>query len=423
MASRLLWITVLLPHVQCLPWFGRNDPEVTMTVPQIVEHWGYPVEIYKAVTQDGYILELHRIPHGRNGPTTNGSRPVIFLQHGLECSSSNWVTNLPEQSAAFVFADAGFDVWMGNMRGNKYSKRHVDFHPSSSRFWEFTWDEMAQYDLPAMINQALVVTGQPHVYYVGHSQGTLTMFSKLSTDPAFAQKIKMFFALAPVGSVKHIKGLFKTLVNDFTPEFTAWTKVFGAGEFYPNNWLTKAFSSAACANTVVQEELCKHFLFSIAGPGDKGLNKAIRMEEEPLLPFKFQSRIAVYLGHTPSGTSSMNILHWIQMVKTGTVAKFDYGEAGNLAKYGKDTPPLYNFKKIPSALPIHIFTGGNDWLADNEDINGYLSPNIEHLQGKTVLPEYNHLDFIWGLNAARDVYHPIANHIIGQHFASIQRRA
>lgn len=72
--------------------------------PQIIERWGYPVEIYPVTTEDGYILDMHRIP---NGLTEKGSKqrpkPVIFLQHGLEASSSNWVTNLPYQSAGNNF--------------------------------------------------------------------------------------------------------------------------------------------------------------------------------------------------------------------------------------------------------------------------------------------------------------------------------
>lgn len=60
----------------------------------------YPVETHHAITFDGYILELHRIPFGRNNKQqVTKQRPVVFLQHGLLCTSSVWVMNLPNQSA------------------------------------------------------------------------------------------------------------------------------------------------------------------------------------------------------------------------------------------------------------------------------------------------------------------------------------
>lgn len=41
------------------------------------------------------------------------SNVTLFNEHRL---IADWVVNLPGQSAGFVFADAGFDVWMGNSR-------------------------------------------------------------------------------------------------------------------------------------------------------------------------------------------------------------------------------------------------------------------------------------------------------------------
>ena len=98
-------------------------------------------------------------------------RPVVFLQHGLLGSSADWSTNIPSQSAAYVFADSGFDVWMGNVRGNVYSLKHRSYSHLYPRYWNFSFDEMATIDVPTMVRKALAVSRQKSLYYVGHSQG------------------------------------------------------------------------------------------------------------------------------------------------------------------------------------------------------------------------------------------------------------
>ena len=72
-------------------------PLLLMLQPQLMAKYGYPVETHSVQTEDGYILELHRIPHGKLGPA-NSTRPAVLLHHALLCSSFDWVGLGPEKS-------------------------------------------------------------------------------------------------------------------------------------------------------------------------------------------------------------------------------------------------------------------------------------------------------------------------------------
>ena len=58
---------------------------------------GYPVEIHKTITEDGYILELHRIPHGI-GQDRKEKRKPVYLNHCLLCSSADFIMNSPDKA-------------------------------------------------------------------------------------------------------------------------------------------------------------------------------------------------------------------------------------------------------------------------------------------------------------------------------------
>lgn len=102
------------------------------------------------ITEDGYMLNLHRIPCGRAG--CDGKRQPVFLQHGILASSADWVLSGPEKALGFILADLGYDVWLGNARGNTYSRHHISMSTNDKKYWDFSFHEMAIYDIPAEID-------------------------------------------------------------------------------------------------------------------------------------------------------------------------------------------------------------------------------------------------------------------------------
>ena len=103
----------------------------------MIARMGYPSETHTVVTEDCYILEMHRIPHGK-GIQANQSAPILLV-HGVLGSSADWVMGIPEKSLGYILADAGYDVWLGNMRGNTYSRAHCELDPNNLDFWDFRY--------------------------------------------------------------------------------------------------------------------------------------------------------------------------------------------------------------------------------------------------------------------------------------------
>lgn len=107
-------------------------------------------------------------------------------------------------------ADLGYDVWLGNARGNRYSRQHIRFNPDGNRsnrrnFWDFSWHQVGVIDLPTMIDYVLDETDFPKLHYIGHSQGTTSFFVMGSELPAYNDKIIAMQALAPVAFMSNLR--------------------------------------------------------------------------------------------------------------------------------------------------------------------------------------------------------------------------
>jgi lysosomal acid lipase/cholesteryl ester hydrolase len=63
-------------------------------------------------------------------------------------------------------------------------------------------DEMARYDVPAIVDYVTTYTGAAKIGYIGFSQGTAQGFAALSTQPRTAARVSAFAALGPAVTVR-----------------------------------------------------------------------------------------------------------------------------------------------------------------------------------------------------------------------------
>jgi lysosomal acid lipase/cholesteryl ester hydrolase len=183
---------------------SKDDQKFSMksSTADFIESCGFKCSDHFVTTKDGYILGIHRITNqvqSNTGGSEPSTLPPVLLWHGFLMSSEVWVCSPdPKMSLALTLSKAGYDVWLGNTRGNKYSAKHIKLKQSQSRFWDFSFDQVALDDVPSTVDYILKTTNHSSLTYIGFSQGTAQAFAGLSFSQELNQKINLFVALAPV---------------------------------------------------------------------------------------------------------------------------------------------------------------------------------------------------------------------------------
>ncbi len=355
--------------------------DIQRSIEEIVISKGFKFESHYVKTEDGYTLALFRIPGGKN--CENGSLlPPVLLQHGVFDSSDGWVCNGEDHSIAFVLANNNFDVWLSNSRGNKYCKIHDKYDEKSYEFWQFSFNELGIYDVPAVIKYIREInkSGEKIIYF-GHSQGTSLMFSGLAQKFDFYKdNLKLFVALAPVARLSNLGSTLLSLLSSISVhKLMKKAKVY---EMCPNTKGTKKFINFMEKHA---NGLTNFFLGLISDSDSKECND--------------QNSLAVYLNHYPCGCSLKCLIHFVQIIKAKKFVYYDYRKEANCHIYHQKEPPEYDLNVIKD-FPIMLICGEKDKLASPNDVrwlNDVLKKNVIYFN---IIPKLGHLSFM----CAKDFY-------------------
>ncbi|PNY29079.1 lipase [Tolypocladium capitatum] len=354
---------------------------------ELCQLWGYEAEEHIVQTKDGFLLGIHRLQwrKGEEGQKVNNGpgslkKRIAYLHHGLLMNSEVWVCLTDEQRCLpFELVERGFDVWFGNNRGNKYSKKSIHCSPTTVKFWDFSMDEFAFHDIPDSIAYILDTTGQKSLSYIGFSQGTAQAFATLAIHPNLNNQVNVFIGLAPAMAPAGLSnGVVDSLVKA-SP--SVLYLMFGRRSI---------LSSATMWETLLYPPLFSRVI-------DMGLSFLFGWRTRNI---STSQKLAAY-PHLYSFTSTKTVVHWFQIIRNKCFQMYDddvhqpmsvttANKYSKVAKY-----PTRNIR-----TPVVLVYGGSDSLVDIKSMLKELPPQTV----ATEIPHYEHLDFLWAWDVDSQVF-------------------
>ncbi|XP_063837023.1 lipase 3-like [Ostrinia nubilalis] len=384
-------LSYALPEARELKMALGYAEEIYLNFTELTTKNGYQTEEHKITTDDGYILKCFRILPKCTG---NLKRYPILLMHGILDTSDVWILAGEKLGLGYILASNCYDVWAVNSRGNRYSRKHITLDPDKDiAFWNYSFDEIGMFDVPAAIDYILKVTNRPRVFYAGHSQGTTDFFAMASLRPEYNQKVQLSLQLAPVAWMTNIYSpILRALAQnvDFLKEVL---DAVGLVELLAMHQLEHLVLEVLCQ--AAPEPTCGAALALSTGYEQGTIDSKV---------------LSISFGHLLSGSSSKSLAHYGQLILSRKFKRFDEGKDGNLKRYKQTQPPEYNVSNITS--PVVLISGKNDWLSSLKDV-ATLSSKLPNLVENYVVPEpkWSHHNHIWDVRSLKYVVPKILDYL------------
>lgn len=318
------------------------------------------------------------------------------------------------RSLAFVLANNGYDVWLGETRGSNdaNSRRSTSraigavFNGENARknmtiaenirllleswdYWSFSQDDIVAHEYKSHIDTVLKITGSQKLHLFTFSLSTPTSLAFLGSRPDYAAKVQGYVSMAPIVSGQGVSLFVRLVFETFCPFFPNELGTL----FFTDLLLTKPFRDLLLfwsRPPQLRYMLTKTLITLGMGPSAK---------YQTLLDMNV-------LGHLMRRLSFKELKQMCQQMRSNKLQKFDYGPIKNQILYNQTSPPEYDLSNLNIRDWI-IVAARHDSLSTPQVVDHLIDIVNPKPIARLEVPHFNHADLFAGWENDKYVNLPI----------------